>query len=129
MNGTMLEEVAIRPVVERFYDHVRADAALGPVFAAAVQDWNDHHARLADFWSSVMLTTGRYKGNPVALHLRHADALTPAAFARWLQLWAQTTDEMLPPEVARAMQAKAARIAESLQLAIQFRPVPHGAAA
>ncbi|MDF0489943.1 group III truncated hemoglobin [Sphingomonas sp. H39-1-10] len=121
MGGAKLEESEIRPVVERFYDRVRADEALGPVFGAAVHDWDDHHARLADFWSSVMLTSGRYKGNPVALHLRHADALTPAAFARWLTLWAQTTDEMLPHAVAQAMQAKAARIAESLQLAIQYR--------
>jgi hemoglobin len=121
MAGPQLEESAIRPVVERFYERVRADGALGPVFQAAVHDWDDHHGRLADFWSSVMLTSGRYKGNPVALHLRHARALTPAAFERWLNLWALTTEEMLPLPVARAMQAKAARIAESLQLAIQYR--------
>ncbi|WP_442679234.1 group III truncated hemoglobin [Sphingomonas sp. ASY06-1R] len=121
MSGLQLEETAIRPVVERFYERVRADATLGPVFQAAVHDWDDHHGRLTDFWSSVMLTSGRYKGNPVALHLRHAQALTPAAFDRWLTLWALTTEEMLPLPVARAMQAKAARIAESLQLAIQYR--------
>ncbi|MBB4858602.1 hemoglobin [Novosphingobium chloroacetimidivorans] len=121
MDGEKLVESEIRPVVERFYDRIRGDEALGPVFGAAVHDWDDHHARLADFWSSVMLTSGRYKGNPVALHLRHADALTPAAFERWLTLWAATTQEMLPPPVARAMQAKAARIGESLQLAIRYR--------
>ncbi|WP_420138915.1 group III truncated hemoglobin [Sphingomonas sp.] len=121
MQGLQLEEPAIRPVVERFYERVRADPALGPVFQDAVHDWDDHHARLADFWSSVMLTSGRYKGNPVALHLRHAPSLTPAAFERWLTLWGQTTEEMLPLPIARAMQAKAARIAESLQLAIQYR--------
>ncbi|AHE53129.1 hypothetical protein NX02_07010 [Sphingomonas sanxanigenens DSM 19645 = NX02] len=117
----MIDEAALRPLIEHFYQRVRGDALLGPVFAAAVHDWDDHHARLADFWSSVMLTTGRYKGNPVALHLIHADSMTPERFARWLTLWRQTTDERLDPAAAAAMQAKAARIAESLQLAVQYR--------
>jgi hemoglobin len=117
----LIEESALRPLVERFYERVRADPLLGPVFVAAVHDWDDHHARLADFWSSVMLTTGRYKGNPVALHLIHAASMTPDRFARWLELWRETSAELLPPEAAAAVQAKAARIAESLQLAVQYR--------
>ena len=117
----LIDEAALRPLIEHFYERVRADPLLGPVFGAAVHDWDDHHARLADFWSSVMLTTGRYKGNPVALHLIHADSMTPDRFARWLALWRQTTDERLDPAAAAAMQAKAARIAESLQLAVQYR--------
>lgn len=116
-----LEESDLRPLVERFYERVRADALLGPIFGAAVHDWDDHHRRLVDFWSSVMFTSGRYKGNPVALHLIHADSLTPERFARWLALWRETSDELLPAEAAAALQAKAARIAESLQLAIQYR--------
>ncbi|PZR50253.1 MAG: preprotein translocase subunit TatC [Stutzerimonas stutzeri] len=117
----LIDEAALRPLIEHFYERVRADPLLGPVFGAAVHDWDDHHARLADFWSSVMLTTGRYKGNPVALHLIHADSMTADRFARWLALWRQTTDELLDPAAAAAMQAKAARIAESLQLAVQYR--------
>ncbi|MGF7151263.1 hemoglobin [Sphingomonas zeicaulis] len=117
----LIDEAALRPLIEHFYERVRADPLLGPVFGAAVHDWDDHHARLADFWSSVMLTTGRYKGNPVALHLIHADSMTPDRFARWLTLWRETTDERLDPAAAAAMQAKAARIAESLQLAVQYR--------
>lgn len=119
--ATIIEEAWLRPLVERFYDSVRADPLLAPVFAEAISDWADHHGRLTDFWSSVMLATGRYKGNPVALHLRHADALTPERFERWLHLWRQTSDEMLPPAAARAVQAKAERIAESLTLAIRYR--------
>lgn len=121
MNRTHLEEEALPAVIKLFYERVRGDALLGPVFETTIHDWDDHHARLADFWSSVMLSTGRYKGNPVALHLRHANALTPEAFGRWLSLWAQTTEQLLPMPAAQGMQAKAARIAQSLQLAIQYR--------
>lgn len=121
----IVDESALRPLIEAFYARVRADPDLGPVFADAVSDWDDHHGRLSDFWSSVMLASGRYKGNPVALHLIHAERLAPELFIRWLELWRLTTEERLPTAAAIAMQEKAARIAESLQLAIRYRrPIP-----
>lgn len=120
---TALTEEMLRPLVERFYDHVRRDPLLGPVFDAAITDWSEHHAHLTDFWSSVMLGTGRYKGYPVALHMRHAAQLTPELFRKWLALWRQATAEIVDSSAAAALQVKAARIAESLQLAI-FHPRP-----
>lgn len=116
-----IEEAALPALLDRFYARVREDAELGPVFNAVVDDWPEHLERLAAFWSSVMLTTGRYKGNPMMKHLVHADRIAPEMFQRWLALWEQSTAEMLNPEVAAAMQAKAHRIAESLQLALRFR--------
>ena len=117
----IIEEAALPALLDRFYGRVRQDAELGPVFDAVVDDWPEHLERLAAFWSSVMLTTGRYKGSPMMKHLLHADRITPAMFQRWLGLWTQTTQEMLSAEGAAAMQAKAQRISESLQLAIRFR--------
>ncbi len=117
----IIEESVLPALLARFYGRVRADAALGPVFNAVVHDWPEHLERLSAFWSSVMLTTGRYKGNPMMKHLVHAERITPAMFQRWLALWSLTTEEMLSPEGAAAMQVKAQRISESLQLAIRFR--------
>jgi hemoglobin len=114
-------EAALPALLERFYARVRADAELGPVFNDAVEDWDRHLAALADFWSSVMLATGRYKGDPMQAHVRHGDRIGPELFGRWLALWTQTTDEMMSREVAAALQAKAARIAQSLDLALHFR--------
>lgn len=114
-------EAALPALLDRFYARVRADAELGPVFNDAVGDWDHHLATLADFWSSVMLTSGCYKGNPVAVHLRHAARIPSEMFGRWLAIWAETTAEMMSPPVAAVMQAKAARIAQSLDLAINFR--------
>lgn len=99
----------------------RRDPELGPVFNGAVEDWDEHLQTLARFWSSVMLTTGRYKGNPLAAHMKHVTAISPALFERWLALWRQTTDELVAPSAARQLQAKAERIAESLQLGLFFR--------
>ena len=50
---------------------VRADTELAPIFHRTIPgDWGLHLATMRDFWSSVTLTSGRYKGNPAAVHLR-----------------------------------------------------------
>ena len=117
-------EAQIAALVPAFYARVRRDPMLGPVFGAAVDDWDAHHAKLTAFWSSVMLTSGRYKGSPMQAHLKHRAAIRPEMFARWLMLWGETAREILPAAVAEAFVAKAERIAESLGLALWFRMPP-----
>jgi len=119
--GDSLSENDLARVVDAFYDRVRSDAELGPIFNKAIGDWETHLRKLTDFWSSVMLTSGRYKGQPMAAHFQHASNMTPAAFSRWLALWRETTSALLPPDEAAAMLAKAERIAESLSLGIAFQ--------
>lgn len=116
-----IDDSALQRLIPLFYQRVRADAQLGPLFNETVQDWPEHIDRLVAFWSSVMLASGRYKGDPMFAHLRHKARITPELFARWLTLWAQTTDEVMVPAAAAALQAKAERIAESLQLGLFFR--------
>ena len=128
-NVSGIDEAGLMRLVDAFYARVRADAELGPIFNEAVENWAEHLEKLSDFWSSVMLASGRYKGQPVPAHLKHRRKITPALFARWLMLWQQTTNEMMPPEAAAALQAKAERIAESLQLALFFRLDPPSAPA
>ncbi len=133
MAGLAMDEEGLKLLVAAFYARVRVDAQLGPIFNDAIDDWPEHLEKLAAFWSSVMLTSGRYKGQPVPAHMRHRARITPELFDRWLALWARTTDELMAPESAAILQAKAARIAQSLQLALFFRlddqPVPRPTAA
>ena len=115
-----IDEDSLRALVDLFYARVRRDPLIGPVFNRAIDDWPEHLDRLQAFWSSVMLTSGRYKGRPLPAHIKHAEAITPQSFDRWLTLWRQTTNELMPPAAAVALQEKAARIAESLSLGIDF---------
>jgi hemoglobin len=117
---TVVTEQDIASLVPTFYARVRQDPLLGPIFNGAIDDWPHHLTKLEDFWSSVMLTSGRYKGQPMAAHVRHEQHMTTEAFARWLEVWRQTTAELLSPLAAAAFQEKAGRIAESLQLGVQF---------
>ena len=116
----IITEESLAELVPAFYARVREDELIGPLFNAAVDDWDEHLGKLTAFWSSVMLTSGRYKGSPMAAHIRHIDAIDPEMFERWLDIWAETTSDLMPAEAARAMQDKAARIAESLQLGLAF---------
>lgn len=119
-----IDERQLSALIPRFYARVREDTLIGPVFDGAIADWDEHLAKLVSFWSSIMLTSGRYKGNPVAAHRQHLPEITPVMFDRWLSLWAEVTDEMLPGSAAAALQGKASRIAESLKLALYFRLPP-----
>jgi hemoglobin len=119
--GLALDEEGLKQLVDAFYAHVRADTQLGPIFNDAIHDWPEHLEKLAAFWSSVMLTSGRYKGQPVPAHVKHKARITPALFDRWLDLWTQTTDALMTPDGAAALQDRARRIAQSLQLAMFFR--------
>ncbi len=113
-----LDEASLAALVEHFYARVRQDAQLGPLFNAAIADWPGHLQKLAAFWSSVMLTTGRYKGQPLPAHLRHQAEITPEMFTRWLALWEDSAAACLPPPHAAAVTAKAHRIASSLRMAL-----------
>ena len=118
----VVEEAELRRLVETFYGDVRRDAVLGPLFENAIRDWPAHFDRLTAFWSSVMLGSGRYKGNPFAAHVRHREAIDPAMFDRWLGLWREATERCLKPEAAALIQTKADRIAESIKGGLFFRP-------
>ncbi|HTH28335.1 MAG TPA: group III truncated hemoglobin [Sphingobium sp.] len=116
-----LDDAGLRRLVDAFYAAVRADDLIGPLFNDAIDDWPHHLGKLGDFWSSVMLTSGRYKGQPMPAHVKHKARITPAMFDRWLAIWRETTDRLMRPDDARALQDKAGRIAESLSLALFFR--------
>ena len=116
-----MNEEDLQRLVDLFYARVRRDDLLGPVFDGAVGDWPEHLQKLGAFWSSVMLTSGRYKGSPMGAHMRHASSIEPEMFDRWLKLWRETAREVLAQADAAAVIAKAERIAESLKLALFFR--------
>lgn len=110
-------EDVIRRQVHSFYARVREDAVLGPIFNGVVHDWDEHLAKLCDFWSSVLLVTGRFKGSPMAAHAR-TPGVEGEHFPRWLEIWRQTAREVCRPEAADLFVAKAEMIGESLKLGL-----------
>ena len=115
MDATGLDEELLTALVHRFYERVRADPLLGPVFDARIENWGPHLERMVAFWSSVALMTGRYHGSPVAKH-----ATLPIGwehFERWLAIFRETARETCPPPGAAHLIERAERIARSLHIA------------
>lgn len=110
----------VRRLVDSFYARVREDDLLGPIFAREVGDWSLHLPKMVDFWSTVILHSGRYSGRPIEAHLRLED-LTPAHFERWLRLWESTVPTEIPAPGRDAFVLAARRMAASMQARI-FTP-------
>src|ERR1700761_9400389 len=96
-----ISEDQIAALVDTFYTRVRQDETLGPVFERAIGgEWEPHLQRMRAFWSSRLLASGRYRGNPMVKHLMLLPRIGRQHFERWLNLWRQTAGELLPPQLA-----------------------------
>ncbi|OXT00361.1 hypothetical protein B7H23_09485 [Notoacmeibacter marinus] len=112
-----IEANDISVMVDRFYDAVRHDERLGPLFDGIIQDrWPVHLERMKAFWRSVLLRTGEYHGRPVPAHNGIAD-LKSSDFERWIALFDATTNALFEPQAAATVQAVARRVGSSLWLA------------
>jgi len=109
-----LDESRLSTLVDRFYDKVRADPLLGPVFDSLVDDWDAHKVLMTSFWSTAALRTGHYRGNPLARH--QPLPIGVAHFQRWLALWHETAGEVLDKESAALMIGYAERIGYGMRV-------------
>jgi len=127
MKEPLITEETIRILIKNFYEKVLSDKQLKPVFIEAIGEdnhaWEPHLETMYDFWSSIMLNSGRYKGNPLQKH-RLLPPFDSALFNRWLELFAETAREIHTEEIAISYIEKSNRIAESLKLGLYFDLTP-----
>lgn len=112
-----VDEPMIERLVHTFYGRVRAHPVLGPIFNAAIDDWDAHLAKLCDFWSSVTLMTGRFHGSPMAAHVK-AGTVHTEHFPIWLDLFAETARDVCPPPAAALFIERSKMIGRSLSLGL-----------
>ena len=111
-----VNEASIERLVRAFYERAREDAVIGAIFNTSVADWEHHIANITDFWSSIVLRTGRYGGRPMRPHLMLP--LRSEHFDRWLMLFESTARELFSAEVAAVFIDRARRIADSFEMGI-----------
>lgn len=90
MKPDILTHNDIQQLVDSFYDTLKNDDLLGPIFTASIGDrWDQHLPRMYTFWENVLFHSGGYQGNPMAVHqhLHQQFPLTPAHFERWMKAW------------------------------------------
>ncbi|MBB6254060.1 group III truncated hemoglobin [Nitrospirillum iridis] len=117
----LFSEESLAVLVRVFYDRVRQDDLLGPIFHGAVgtteEAWARHRARIVDFWSSVLLSTARYEGRPMVVHAG-LPAIGPDHFRRWLALFDDTARSLFTPDAAARLAEVSTRIGRSLQMGL-----------
>jgi hemoglobin len=117
--SSSVTEESVTALVDRFYERVRADGRLGPIFSAAISDWDQHLQIMRDFWSAALLRTGRYRGCMMSPHFRLP--IASEDFDRWLMLFRPSARETLPSEQAE----QAIVFAEAVTQMLRQGMAPH----
>ncbi|HLS71220.1 MAG TPA: group III truncated hemoglobin [Chitinophagaceae bacterium] len=116
----------IELLVNTFYDRIRADDLLGPIFNYHLkpEDWPPHLIKLADFWETNLFGIRKFKGSPTAKHIivdEHLDyKMDVKHFGIWLQIWFSTIDSLFEGHLANRAKEAARRMAHG-----QFMMVFH----
>jgi hemoglobin len=117
-----ITEDKLSRLVDEFYERGFADPRLGPIFMKRIGvDRSAHMRTIKQFWSSVLLKTRSYSGQPVPVHLKLTE-VQREDFSIWLDYWRATANETFEPEAAALDVTSAERIAESLKLAMFGSP-------
>ncbi|WP_217605611.1 group III truncated hemoglobin [Chitinophaga sp. GbtcB8] len=120
MKTDITTEADIKKLVYTFYDKVRQDELLAPVFNGIIKDWDPHLEIMCQFWGTLLLYTKQYKSDPMSKHL--PIPLERAHFDRWLLLFHATLDELFEGEVAENAGKRAASIA---RIMIHVKNIPN----
>lgn len=116
-----VDERFISRMVETFYDAIRQDELLAPIFAERISDWPPHLERMKTFWRSVLFNSGEFSGNPMQKHMV-IPGLTEFHFERWLTLFYATLRSLEVEQEGTLLVATRARsIADSLLTGISLR--------
>jgi hemoglobin len=112
---------SIESLINAFYQKVRQDSLLSPIFEEKVKvDWEKHLPVMYDFWENIVFYSGSYTGNPMNVHkkLHERFPLDRSEFARWLKLFTQTVDDMFSGDRAELIKQRAISIATVMQIKI-----------
>ena len=119
--------VEIEQLVNAFYERVRGDEVLAPIFnEIAGTDWVNHLPKMYSFWETVLFRSGNYRGNPLAAHARLV-TLTDMGrdkFDRWLNLFTSTVDALFSGERADHIKSCATDMANVIYSRINQVPDP-----
>ena len=109
----------IKLLVDTFYDRIREDKLLAPIFNERIQDrWPTHLEKMYKFWQTVLLQEHTYFGSPFPPH-----AQLPVGhehFAAWLNLFGKTVDELFTGEKASEAKWRAQKMAELFEAKIAY---------
>ncbi|MBS1589191.1 MAG: group III truncated hemoglobin [Bacteroidetes bacterium] len=109
----------IELLVNSFYDSVRTDSLLGPIFNGVIQDrWPEHLAKMYRFWQTVLLDEQTYFGAPFPPHAKLP--VSQQHFDQWLKLWYATLDTHFEGEIAKEAKWRGDKMAAMFLAKIEY---------
>jgi len=101
-------------IVNEFYEKVRKNEILGPIFNDIAQvNWEKHLPIMYSFWASILLDEHSYAGNPMPKHINLSTQTKMAEqqFQEWLSLFHETIDQNYSGPTAEKAKVRATNIA------------------
>lgn len=112
-----ITEDNLQVFTKAFYDAVQEDDLLGPVFHARIgttdEDWAPHMERVNQFWSSLLLNKGTFKGKMVPIH-NQIPNLETEHFKRWMEIFMATVNTYYATSPSLDLMIKAQTVMRTL---------------
>lgn len=109
----------IKQLVDCFYDKIRVNELLGPIFNHIIQDrWPEHLEKMYRFWQTILLEEHTYQGSPFLPHAKLP--INKTHFNEWLRVFNQTVDEHFKGEKAEQAKWRANRMALMFMAKIEY---------
>ena len=108
-------------LVDTFYDRVKLDELIGPIFKTIIgDDWSAHLPIMYTFWNTVLFGAEGYKGQAIGKHIEidRKIPLLPEHFERWIAIWNDTVDALFSGEKAEQIKAKALIMLQLIQFKV-----------
>lgn len=100
----------VKKLVHVFYDRIRQDQLLAPIFNGIIQDrWPQHLETMYTFWQTLLLGDHTYFGSPFVPHARLP--IDHVHFETWLNLFHTTVDELFVGPIAVDAKVRADKMA------------------
>jgi hemoglobin len=103
----------IHLLVDSFYERVKKDEVLAPIFNERIKEWPHHLEIMYRFWQTVLLNQNTYTGAPFLKH--QTLPVQSEHFKRWLTLFHETVDHLYSGNIAVEAKYKAEKIGEVFQ--------------
>jgi hemoglobin len=109
----------IERLVNEFYERVKLDQTIGPIFTdVAHVNWDKHLPVMYDFWENIIFQTGNYTGNPMSAHFKihEKHPFTKAHFTRWLAIFQETLNDCFQGPNTELARQRALSIATVIEI-------------
>lgn len=109
----------IKQLVNMFYDRVRINELIGPIFNDKIQDrWQMHLQQMYNFWQTVLLEEHTYNGRPFPPHAHLP--ISKEHFETWLEIFTNTLDELFEGNISEEAKWRATQMAKMFLNKIEY---------